>query len=105
MRLISACVHRLNGENIFQTVISAEHEAYGKPHPAVFLKAADELKVHPLDCLVLEDSLMGVIAAKAARMQCVAIPAPQEFNNPKFVIADWKIHSLTDIDSIFSLKD
>jgi HAD superfamily hydrolase (TIGR01509 family) len=101
MRLIKACVHRLEGENIFDTVISAEHEEYGKPHPAVFLKAAKDIHVNPLDCLVLEDSLMGVIAAKAARMQCVVVPAQENFNNPKFAIADWKLRSLLDIGSIF----
>jgi len=102
MRLIKACVHRLNGENIFDTVISAEHEEYGKPHPAVFLKAAKELGVNPLDCLVLEDSMMGLLAAKAARMQCVIVPAPENYDNPKFVISDWKLHSLLEIDSIFT---
>ena len=101
MRLIRACVHRLHGEDIVDAVISAEHEEYGKPHPAVFLEAAKRLKVHPLDCLVLEDSMMGVIAAKAARMQCVAIPAPENFDNPKFAIADWKLHSLLEINQIF----
>lgn len=104
MRLIRACVHRLNGEHTFDAVISAEHEEYGKPHPAVFIKAAKELNTHPLDCLVLEDSMMGVIAAKAARMQCAAIPAHENFNNPKFAIADWKLHSLLEIDSVFSPK-
>jgi beta-phosphoglucomutase-like phosphatase (HAD superfamily) len=102
MRLIRACVHRLKGENIFEAIISAEHEEYGKPHPAVFLKTAKDLKVNPLDCLVLEDSLMGVVAAKAARMQCVAIPAPESFDNAKFAIADWKLKSLLEINSIFS---
>jgi sugar-phosphatase len=102
MRLIRACVHRLRGDGLFDAVISAEHEEYGKPHPAVFLKAAADLKVNPLDCLVLEDSLMGVIAAKAARMQCVAVPAPESFDNPKFAIADWKLKSLLEIDSILS---
>jgi mannitol-1-/sugar-/sorbitol-6-/2-deoxyglucose-6-phosphatase len=104
MRLIRACVHRLKGESIFDTVISAEHEEYGKPHPAVFIQAAKDLNINPLDCLVLEDSMMGVIAAKAARMQCVAIPAPENFSNPKFAIADWKLHSLLEIDSVFLPK-
>ena len=103
MRLIKACVKRLNGSEIFDAVISAEHEEYGKPHPAVFIKAAKELKIHPLDCIVLEDSLMGVIAAKAARMQCVAIPSPENYDNPKFAIADWRLRSLTDIGTIITL--
>jgi mannitol-1-/sugar-/sorbitol-6-/2-deoxyglucose-6-phosphatase len=101
MRLIRACVHRLKGDEFFDAVISAEHEEYGKPHPAVFIKAAKQLETHPLDCLVLEDSLMGVIAAKAARMQCVAIPAPENRNNPKFAIADWQLASLWEINKIF----
>ncbi|MBS1626205.1 MAG: hexitol phosphatase HxpB [Bacteroidetes bacterium] len=100
MRLIQACVKRLHAQEIFKAVISAEHEEYGKPHPAVFIKAAAEIKVHPLDCIVLEDSLMGVIAAKAARMQCVAIPAPENFDNPKFAIADWRLRSLTELASV-----
>jgi len=102
MRLIKACVQRLNGEKTFDTIISAEHEEYGKPHPAVFLTAAKDLRVNPLDCLVLEDSMMGLIAAKAARMQCVFVPAPENYNNPKNAIADWKLHSLLEIDSIFT---
>jgi sugar-phosphatase len=75
----------------------------GKPHPAVFIKAAKELNIHPLDCIVLEDSLMGVIAAKAARMQRVAIPSPENYDNPKFAIADWRLRSLADIGTISTL--
>jgi HAD superfamily hydrolase (TIGR01509 family) len=104
MRLIQACVHRLKGESIFDIVISAEHEEHGKPHPAVFLKAAKAMNINPLHCLVLEDSLLGVIAAKAARMQCVAVPAPQDYDNPKYTIADWKLRSLTEIGNIFSAR-
>ena len=100
MRLIKACIHRLNGDELFNAVVSAEHEEYGKPHPAVFLAAAKALSVSPLDCVVLEDSMMGVIAAKAARMKCVAIPAPENYDNPKFAIADWKVKSLIQLSTI-----
>ena len=103
MRLIKACVKRLNGTELFDAVISAEHEEYGKPHPAVFIKAAQELNVHPLDCIVLEDSMMGLIAAKAARMQCVLVPAPENYDNPKFAIADFKLRSLTEIASVIGV--
>lgn len=101
MRLIRACVDRLKADAIFEEVISAEHEEFGKPHPAVFIRAAKEMKVHPLDCLVLEDSLLGVIAAKSARMHCAAIPAPENFDNPKFAIADWKLQSLLEVQKTF----
>ena len=100
MRLIRACVHRLQAESLFTAIVSAEYEQYGKPHPAVFLTAAKALGASPLDCTVLEDSMMGVIAAKSARMKCVAIPAPDSFDSPKFAIADWKLKSLEDIRTI-----
>ena len=45
----------------------------GKPNPAVFLLAAKLLGVDPLNCLVIEDSIAGVQAAKSAGCQCVAV--------------------------------
>jgi sugar-phosphatase len=47
--------------------------------------------------LVIEDSINGVIAAKAAQMKVVAIPEEINKNNPKFAIADFKVDSLLDI--------
>lgn len=92
MRLIKATVQKLNIESYFELLVSAEHERYGKPHPAVFLRTAETLGVSPQNCLVLEDSLNGVLAAKAAKMKCVAVPYPEDFDNPKWIIADdkWK---------------
>ena len=51
-------------------VYSAEHVAHAKPAPDLFLHAAAALKVGPADCLVIEDSVNGVLAAKAAGMPC-----------------------------------
>ncbi len=57
----------------FFDAIASGDECASKPDPAVFLAAAKELKVEPEDCLVIEDSLVGVQAAVAAGMKCVAI--------------------------------
>ncbi len=78
----------------FQLICSAEHEPYGKPHPAVFLTTAKHLRVDPTKCLVFEDSFNGVLAAKAARMKCVAIPAAAHYTQERFCIADLKLNSL-----------
>jgi HAD superfamily hydrolase (TIGR01509 family) len=59
----------------FVVVISSESVARGKPEPDVFLAAASRLGVEPGRCLVFEDSLVGVQAARAAGMACVAIPS------------------------------
>jgi sugar-phosphatase len=59
----------------FDVVVSGEDEELGKPDPGVFLSAARRLEVRPQRCLVVEDSINGVRAAKAAGMLCVAVPA------------------------------
>jgi beta-phosphoglucomutase-like phosphatase (HAD superfamily) len=94
-RLIEAALERLAVRDRFEAIVSAEHEPYGKPHPGVFLRAAESIDVSPLDCLVLEDSLNGVIAAKAARMKCIAVP---ERPDPRFALADLVLPSLAALD-------
>lgn len=90
--LIEAAVAHLGMGGLFETWHSGVTEEYGKPHPAVFLAAASKLGVAPAHCLVLEDSLPGVIAAKAARMQCVAVPDRWA---PGFAVADVVLDDLT----------
>ncbi|HLP19140.1 MAG TPA: hexitol phosphatase HxpB [Chitinophagales bacterium] len=97
MRLIKATVKKLEVENYFDMLVSAEHETHGKPHPAVFIRTAEMLKVRPENCLVIEDSFNGLLAAKAAKMKCAVIPYPEDYHNPKLVIADWKLNSLEEI--------
>lgn len=90
-RIIDATLEHLGLE--FPVIASAQDERYGKPHPAVFLRAAERLGVEPTECLVFEDSLHGVIAAKAARMTVIAVP---EHPDPRFAIADRVLESLLD---------
>jgi beta-phosphoglucomutase len=57
----------------FAAVVTAEDVALGKPDPAIFCKASRDLQVRPMDSLVIEDSVSGVLAAKAAGMKCLGI--------------------------------
>ncbi len=98
MRLIDAVVDRLGIRACFTCLQSAEHEPYGKPHPGVFLTTAARLGVDPTACLVLEDSLAGVLAGKAARMRVVAVPAREQYDDPRFAIADLRLPSLRALD-------
>ena len=82
----------------FVSLHSAQFEDFGKPHPAVFLSAARALGVAPDRCLVLEDSTAGVLAAKAARMTVVAVPAPADRELAVFSIADLVLASLEDLE-------
>jgi len=56
-------------------VFSADMVARGKPHPDIFLFAADKLRVKPNECLVIEDSAGGIRAAVAAGMTAVGLCA------------------------------
>lgn len=93
--LIEAAVEKLAIGSKLQVIHSAEHEPYGKPHPAVFLSTARLLGVAPKNCLVFEDSLNGVKAGKAAGMTVVAIPEQDQSNDERFKIADMVLTSLT----------
>jgi sugar-phosphatase len=93
-RLIDAVLDRLQLSPAFATVHSAEEEALGKPDPAVFLTTARLLQVAPRACLVFEDSVAGVQAARSAGMHVVAVPAPDQRHRPEFADADLVLDSL-----------
>jgi HAD superfamily hydrolase (TIGR01509 family) len=57
----------------FDTVVSADDVRRGKPHPEVYLKAADGLRVMPARCLVFEDAVVGVQAARRAGMRVIGV--------------------------------
>lgn len=97
MELIDVVVDKLSIRHFFDLVWSAQYEAYGKPHPAIFLSVAQKLNVEPNHCVVIEDALNGVIAAKAARMYCIAVPEEVSLNNPRYSLADVITASLTDL--------
>lgn len=96
-KLMNTVVDVLNIRHYFDELCSAEHMTYGKPHPEVYLTCAQKLSINPLNCLVIEDSVNGIIAGKAAQMKVVAIPEDINKNNPKFSIADYSIESLLEI--------
>ena len=98
MELINTFVDRFRLRDVFSFLYSAENEKYGKPHPAVYLSTAEKFSFHPSRCLAFEDSLNGVIAAKAARMKVVAVPDEKHLNLPGYAIADMKLSSLKEFN-------
>ena len=86
--LMDTVLEKLKVRNLFKNVVSAEKMKYAKPHPLVFLECASQLGVNPENCLVVEDSVNGVIAGKAAGMKVVAVPDQHALQKDKFAIAD-----------------
>ncbi|MBZ8179721.1 hexitol phosphatase HxpB [Oscillatoria salina] len=97
MTLVTSVLQRLELTNVFEVITSAEKEPFGKPHPAVYLTASDRLGIPATNCIAFEDSLNGVISAKAARMKCIAVPSPESREEPQFALADVTLSSLEQI--------
>jgi mannitol-1-/sugar-/sorbitol-6-/2-deoxyglucose-6-phosphatase len=74
IRLALVVLNKLGIAEYFNVVSSSEFEIAGKPHPAVYLSTAKKLGVDPRECLVFEDSISGMLAAKKAKMHVIAIP-------------------------------
>jgi beta-phosphoglucomutase family hydrolase len=79
---VGSSTHRKNIEAIFeitglgrffQAVVTGEDVVHGKPAPDVFLAAAGRLRAEPKTCIVFEDALVGIAAAHAGGMKCVAV--------------------------------
>lgn len=100
--LITAILETLNIETYFQAVCSAEKEEFGKPHPAVYLTTAKKLNVGPHKCLVIEDSLNGIISGKAAKMSVICIPEKSHHPEPKLMLADARFEDMNEMIAYFS---
>ncbi len=97
--IIDTVIDTLDIREYFDEIYSADHEPYGKPHPGVFITTAQRLNVPSQHCLVFEDSPSGVLAAKAAKMQCIAVPT-SEFKAHTFIqTADKVVDSLEAFDA------
>lgn len=82
------------GTNAFDVLINGLDVARKKPSPDIYLRAAVLLGLSPRDCLVVEDAVNGVKAAKEAGARCVAITS--SFSAEELSAADWICHDLTD---------
>lgn len=99
--LIDCILDTLQIRHFFQTVHSAEYELFGKPHPAVYLTAAKNLELDPRRCLVIEDSLNGIISGKAARMTVFCVPEKTHHPEPKLILADAQFDDLIGLVNYF----
>lgn len=88
--------HKLT--QFFAVIVTGEEVDRGKPEPDIYLRAAEKLAVATSVCLVIEDSLSGIAAAKAANMRVVAIPDTRFVDAREYERdADYIIGSLKEI--------
>ena len=95
--LIASVLDRFGLREYFDCTVSGEQVENIKPHPEIFLTAAEQLMVSPEHCLVIEDSTAGIEAAKAAGMACIGFRSPNS-HNQEYDKADLTADTFTEID-------
>jgi len=84
-------IEKINLTSYFTAIISGYDFTNGKPHPEIFLNAANALKLDVKECIVFEDAMLGVQAAKAGNFYCIGIDRnnhPSHYTQANLVVKD-----------------
>ncbi len=98
------CLARAGLENVFPVSVSRDDVSSGKPAPDIFQKAAALLALQTRHCLVLEDSPVGIAAARAAGSPCVFVPSVKPVDELAASSADWVFDDLTQVADFISAQ-
>jgi HAD superfamily hydrolase (TIGR01509 family) len=91
------CLDMAGLTDVFQVIVARDEVAQGKPDPAVFWAVAKRLSVAITQCLVLEDSPVGIMAAKAAGAFALFVPSTQPADSDTLTQCDLNCHDLTEV--------
>ena len=99
--IINRLLNALDVGRFFSTVVTVDEVTKSKPDPEIFLRTAQRLGIAPENCVVLEDSIFGVKAAKTGNMACIAV-AQGAYSKEELAEAnpDLTVNSLQEKDSI-----
>lgn len=87
--------------SLFEVIVTGDEVARGKPHPDIYTSVAEKLSVKSDVCLVIEDALSGIAAAKAANMCVAAIPDTRFVDRRQYEKeADYVLGSLSEIPAL-----
>ncbi|NQT75410.1 MAG: beta-phosphoglucomutase family hydrolase [Candidatus Omnitrophica bacterium] len=99
-----AILKKANLIDLFDVIITGNDVTKGKPDPRVFLTAAEKMSVEPAGCVVFEDAVLGVEAAKRAKMKCVGIDRygkPERLKKADLVVSDLGEVNIEKIKELF----
>ncbi len=96
--LVSAVLTSLGERESIDTIVTGHEVEHGKPSPDIYLEAARRLGVNPKKCLVFEDIVPGIQAARNAGMRSFAVydEYSKDFWEEKKALADWYITDYRD---------
>lgn len=94
---IDAILVRLGLRDAFSLIVDGSAVKHGKPDPEAYLVTARQLGVEASECIVFEDSEVGVLAAKRAGMYCIAVRNPNALTRQDLSPADAIVDSMREI--------
>lgn len=107
-RIIPVVLEKLNLSQYFDAISSSDFEVHGKPHPGVYLSTSVKLNVKPVNCIAIEDSYSGMIAAKKAGMTVTAFTngnLETDVSLAAYVIDDFRAADLSKIKNCMSFHN
>ncbi len=104
---VDILLRRFGLRDAFRLIVDGSEVAIGKPDPQAYVLTAERLGADPHDCVVFEDSHVGVVAAKRAGAYCVAVRNPDAKMRQDLSEADVVLDSFEQLDvrSAFALKE
>lgn len=94
---IDRILRRLRLRDCFRLIVDGSEVVHGKPDPEAYLLTAKKLGVRAEECMVVEDSQVGVLAAKNAGMFCVAVPNPNALTPQDVSAADLVVQRIDEV--------
>ena len=97
-------VDPLTIRSAFGAIIDSSHVTRGKPDPEVFLRAAECLGVEPRKCIVIEDGILGIVAARKAEMKVIGVTTTHkatELEDADFCVASFLELTLERLEALF----
>ena len=101
---IEMILRRIGLRDHFALIVDGSSVTHPKPHPEPYLVTAAKLRTEPDQCVVFEDSRIGVLSAKAAGTFCVAVRNPNARTHQDLSAADLVLDSLEQFDPVAILS-
>ncbi|MFC2049562.1 HAD family hydrolase [Chloroflexota bacterium] len=104
-KFVDLVLNKLNIRQFFSAVASQDDVQMTKPDPEIFLFIAEELGVKPCTCLVIEDGLPGMIAARRAGMKCIGYIRTRTGERERIYPVDFVVENLMQISADPKIKE
>ena len=93
----------LNLQDLFDFIATRDKVKKSKPDPEIYKLVSSKLRVKPIECLAIEDSITGIKAALAAKINCIAATndyTTDAVNKSKLIDKKWIVNDLKDLDAV-----